>query len=284
MTEKYGPVEVPGHAWRKPETRQALRQRDAGALLRLVQQHVGVSQARLATATGIGQGRLNEIFNGRRQVTRLDVLERLAGGLAMPDDARVMFGLAPVHADTLTGHAEIATVFTIQAEANRELRESAATVARVDILAVRALGIIALNDSLLRGPLVARESVVDVRVLLLDPDSPAAAIRAAEIGESAESFTAGIRLALARLAEFRDHPYVRMQTAVYPALPTWRMLVFDGILYLSAFAASSEGHRSGMYKFTAAGDGVLHAGFLRQFDEMWRQASGRTEGHNVDRS
>ena len=102
--------------------------------------------------------------------------------------------------------------------------------------------------------------------------SRAAAIRAAEIGESAESFTAGIHLALARLAEFRDHPHVRMQTAMYSSLPTWRMLVFDGILYLSAFAASAEGHRSGMYKLTAAGDGVLHAGFLRQFDDMWRQA------------
>jgi len=64
----------------------------------------------------------------------------------------------------------------------------------------------------------------------------------------------------------------RYLTAVYTALPTWRMLIFDGILYLSAFAASSKGHRSGMYKFTAAGDGVLHAGFLRQFDDMWRQA------------
>ena len=56
------------------------------------------------------------------------------------------------------------------------------------------------------------------------------------------------------------------------SLPTWRMLVFDGTFYLSAFAPSSEGHRSGMYKLTAAGDGVLHAGFLRQFDDMWRQA------------
>ena len=50
------------------------------------------------------------------------------------------------------------------------------------------------------------------------------------------------------------------------------MLVFDGTLYLSAFAPSAEGHRSGMYKLTAAGDGVLHTGFGRQFDDIWRQA------------
>jgi hypothetical protein len=102
-------------------------------------------------------------------------------------------------------HAEISRVFTVQAEANAELRDQAAVAARIDVLAVRALGLIALNDSMLRGPLAARVSAVDVRVLLLDPDSLAAAIRAAEIGESPDSFGAGIRLALARLAEFADH-------------------------------------------------------------------------------
>ena len=272
MADRYGPVDIPARAWRGRDIRHALKQRDAGALLRLVQQHTGVSQARLATAAGMGQGRLNEIINGHRQVTRLDVLQRLADGLAMPDDARVLFGLAPVHADTLTGHAEISRVFTTQSEADRELREHAATARQVDILAVRVLGLVALNDSVLRGPLTARETAVSVRVLLLDPDAPAAAIRAGEIGESAESFSAGIRLSLSRLAEFRDHPQVTMQTAVYTSLPTWRMLAFDGTLYLSAFGPSSEGHRSGMYKLTAAGDGVLHAGFLRQFEDMWRNA------------
>lgn len=50
------------------------------------------------------------------------------------------------------------------------------------------------------------------------------------------------------------------------------MLRFDDTLYLSAFGASSEGHRSGMYKLTAAANGVLHAGFLRQYDDAWRRA------------
>jgi len=159
MADRYGPVDVPPGAWRRPEFREVLRQRDTAALLRLIQQHAGVSQARLAAAAGLGQGRLNEIISGRRQVARLDVLERLADGLGMPDDARVLFGLAPVHTATLTGHAEIAQVFTVQAEANRELRQLAATAARVDVLAVPALGLIGLNDSLLRGPLTARDSL-----------------------------------------------------------------------------------------------------------------------------
>jgi hypothetical protein len=49
-------------------------------------------------------------------------------------------------------------------------------------------------------------------------------------------------------------------------------VVFDGVLYLSAFAPSFEGTVPACTKLTAAGDGVLHAGFLRQFDDVWRQA------------
>ena len=268
-------MELPASAWRHQDVHEALRQRDVAALLRLVQRYSGVSQARLATALGMGQGRVNEIVHGRRRVTQVDVFERIADGLSMPDEARVLMGLAPAHAaarGVFTGHAEIARVFRDQAEANGELVAQAASAACVDLLAVRALGLVALNDSLLRGPLSHRKSPVQMRVLLLDPDAPSAAVRAAEIGESPESFAAAIRLSLARLAEFAGHRFVSLQTAVYVDLPTWRMLRFDDTLYLSAFGASSEGHRSGMYKLTAATNGVLHAGFLRQFDDAWQRA------------
>jgi hypothetical protein len=278
---RFSPVEVPGSAWRSPGIRQALRDRDAGALLRQVQARTGVSQARMAAAAGFGQGRFNEVFNGRRRVTTLEALERVAAALSMPDDARVLFGLAPVHAGTLAGHAEISAVYATQADASRELQEQAAAASRVDILAVRALGVLGLNDSLLRGPLLdGRDHPAAVRVLLLDPDSPAVAVRAAETGESAEGFVAGIRLALARLGELEQHPLVRVQTAIYDALPVWRLLAFDSVMFLSAFSSSTEGHRSAMYKLTAATDGVLHAGMTRQFDDMWRRAhrvSGKDE-------
>ncbi|MBF6469136.1 hypothetical protein IU427_28795 [Nocardia beijingensis] len=82
------------------------------------------------------------------------------------------------------------------------------------------------------------------------------------------------------MAEFHEHPSVELQVAVYDTLPTWRMLVFDQTLYVSAFGAAAEGHRSGMYKLTAATNGVLHAGFLRQFEQMWRQARP-IEGRSV---
>jgi len=274
-TSLFGPVELPPSAWQCDEMHKALRTRDAADLLRLSQRYSGVSQARLATATGIGQGRINEIINGRRQVTRIDVFERIADGLTMPDEARVLMGLAPASATArgaFAGHAEIAQVFASQHEANAELRARATTAGELDLLAARALGLIALNDSLLRSALSLRTEPVRVRVLLLDPDAPAVAVRASEIGESSDAFADGIRLSITRIAELTDHPCINLQVALYQELPTWRMIRLDDTLYLSAFGRWSEGHRSGMYKLTAAANGVLHAGFIRHFQDSWQRA------------
>lgn len=268
MAGDYGPVSMPGPAWRGPEVRGALEKRDVPALLRAVQRHTGESQARLAAAARIGQPRMNEIFNGHRQITTLEVLERLAEGLQMPDDARILFGLAPLH---LPVPKEITAVYDNPAEANAELRQQAAAAARIDVLTVRGLGLIAMRDSLLRGPLAARTTPAEVRVLLLDPVSPAAGARAAEVGESPESFTAGSRLALARLAEFRDHPYVTVRTAMYTVLPAWRMAAFDGVVYLSAVGPGRQG---AMYRLAAAAGSVFHAGMSRQFEDMWAASTG----------
>ncbi|MFB6881393.1 helix-turn-helix domain-containing protein [Streptomyces noursei] len=75
------PIELLEWAWQRAEVRQALRARDVGAVFRHVQQYAGASQARIATATGMTQARVNEIINGRREVSRLDVYERIAEGL-----------------------------------------------------------------------------------------------------------------------------------------------------------------------------------------------------------
>jgi hypothetical protein len=73
----------------------------------------------------------------------------------------------------------------------------------VDVLAVRGLGLLGLNHSLLLGAVAdgARDAPLRLRVLLLDPDSAAARQRAVEFGESPESFASGIRFTIARLRE-----------------------------------------------------------------------------------
>ncbi|MCC9306957.1 helix-turn-helix domain-containing protein [Kitasatospora sp. RB6PN24] len=202
---------MPDLTWQHSEAQRALRNRDMGALFRLVQHHTGASQARLGTAVGMNQGRVNEIMNGRRAISGLDVFERIAEGLAMPDQARHLLGLAPRREKHSSGAAfdlaafpEVVRVYSDQGTAALEIQRAARAAHEIDVLAVRGLGLLGLRDSLLR-PHLDRDGDPPprLRVLLLNPDGTAAAQRAAEIGESAESLASGVLLAEARLRELR---------------------------------------------------------------------------------
>ncbi|WP_236789646.1 helix-turn-helix transcriptional regulator [Amycolatopsis sp. GM8] len=268
------PLPLPTRAWQRSEVRQALQSRDVGALLRAAQQHTGASQNKLAVALGMTQGRVSEIMRGTRTVTALDSFERIADGLAMPDDARMLLGLAPVHPAGLdhlsaSGRAEILAVYPSQSAARPEIEQLAGEAELVEVLAVRGLGIIGLNDSLLRRRVQARQ--VHVRVLLLDPDGEAARRRAVEIGETTGVFQAGVRLSIELLADLAASG-ATVEGYLYDLLPTWRLITLDSTLFLSAFGEQNEGHTSPMYKLTGSPHGALHRGFRRFSDELRRTA------------
>lgn len=78
-----------------------LRGRDVGRLFHLAKRYAGASQHRIATATGVPQSRVNALMNGRcGPVTSIEVLERIADGLNLPDHARASMGLAARHYPT----------------------------------------------------------------------------------------------------------------------------------------------------------------------------------------
>ncbi|MEU5978764.1 helix-turn-helix transcriptional regulator [Streptomyces sp. NPDC047315] len=266
------PIELPDWAWERAEVREALRSRDMGAVFRRVQQYSGASQARIATAVGMTQARVNEIINGRREVVRLDVYERIADGLSMPDDTRHLLGLAASRersggaAFDLAAFPEVVRVYSSQASARAEIQQHVRAAAELDILAVRGLGLIGLNDSMLRSCLSRNEGRLRVRVLLLDPKSPALSQRAAEIGESAESLAGGVNLAEARLRELTDTCDVGIYR--YDMLPTWRVIRADGTMFVGAFDAGWEGHESATYKIMETSHGPLFRGFKRMLDAM----------------
>ena len=90
------PFTVPADLWRRPETLDALRNRDIGRLFRLLRQYAGASQTQIAIACGMTQGKVSETMKPRgRRVTSLEVFERIADGLDMPDHARMTLGPAP---------------------------------------------------------------------------------------------------------------------------------------------------------------------------------------------
>ncbi|MFI6285530.1 helix-turn-helix domain-containing protein [Streptomyces sp. NPDC051018] len=273
MTTSLLPINLPDPVWERADVRQALRARDVAALFRYVQRYSGVSQARIGTAVGMTQGRVNEIVNGRREVSRLDVYERIADGLSLPDDARHLLGLAAGRekrtggaAFDLTAFPEVVRVYSAQAAAREEIQQHTRTAEELDILAVRGLGLIGLNDSMLRSLLARAEGGLRVRVLLLDPDSPALALRAAEIGESAESLAGGVRLAEARLRELAGACAIEVYR--YGMLPTWRVIRADSTMFVGAFDAGWEGHESATYKVMATPHGPLFRGFNRMIEAI----------------
>jgi hypothetical protein len=81
--------------WDRSDVTDALRGRDVGRLFRLLAQYAGASQTRLAIACQTTQPKVSGYMRGTALVEALEVFERIADGLAMPDRARIALGLAP---------------------------------------------------------------------------------------------------------------------------------------------------------------------------------------------
>jgi transcriptional regulator with XRE-family HTH domain len=268
-------VEIPAWAWEREEIHEALKSRDAGAILRFAQQYGGASQSRIATATGLLQGRVNEIVRGRRSVVRIDIFERIALGLGMPDTARMLMGLAPLRfsghgPQDLLEHPQVAAVARTKLEAGAEISALAATAGTVDVIGVRALGMIALGDSLMRGPLTRenRGSIAHVRVMLLHPDSPSVARIAGEVGETPRFFAASLRFAEELLGEMAELGTIRLEVYRHRTRPVWRMVRLDGIVFVSVIGRRSDARASLVYRLTPTPPGCLSYGFDRLFESM----------------
>ncbi|MFX0591258.1 helix-turn-helix domain-containing protein [Melissospora conviva] len=88
------PLRIPENAWSHSEVLTVLAVRDIGGLFRWITSLTGASQSRIGAAVGLEQGYVSRIMAGRK-VTSIDVLERIADGCQMPDQARTAMGLAP---------------------------------------------------------------------------------------------------------------------------------------------------------------------------------------------
>ncbi len=92
------PIVIPDSLWQRPQMTQALTSRDIRAVFHLLRQYTGASQTQIAIACGMTQGKVSETMKkGGRQVTTLEVFERIADGLHMPDTARMTLGIAHEH-------------------------------------------------------------------------------------------------------------------------------------------------------------------------------------------
>jgi Helix-turn-helix domain len=88
-------IRVPASFWDRPEVITALGNRDIGRFFALVQQYTGASQTQIGIACLMPPGKVSGIIRGNRLVEKLEVFERIADGLGLPDPARSALGLAP---------------------------------------------------------------------------------------------------------------------------------------------------------------------------------------------
>lgn len=274
-----GGVRIPVWAWEREDIREALRARDAGAILRFAQQFGGASQSRIAAATGLLQGRVNEIVRGRRSVVRLDVFERIARGLGMPDHSRITLGLAPAGPapsagpDALLGHPRVAAISRTRPEAVAEIQAIAETAETADVLAVRALGTVAMTDSLLRGPLTreGRGGRARLRLLVLHPDSPSVGHVAAAVGETERFFTASMRFGEELLHELADEGGIDLEVYRYRSRPVWRMIKLDDTVFVGVIGARRDARAQYVHRLAPPPRGAAY-GFDLHFQALLADA------------
>ncbi|MFX0573076.1 hypothetical protein [Nocardia nepalensis] len=94
----FDPGEVPIGFWHRDDVRLALARREVGRLFGIyLGEFPACTQAQLALLTEHDRSDISNFIRGARspRVTDIDVLNRIADGLDMPDEARTLVGLAP---------------------------------------------------------------------------------------------------------------------------------------------------------------------------------------------
>ncbi|MEU5612520.1 helix-turn-helix transcriptional regulator [Streptomyces sparsogenes] len=100
--------EIPEILWSHPQLVAAVTSEDWGAVFRTYRKLTGLSQTKLGERVGLAQSDVSDIERGRRQVTSVEVRQRIVSGLDLPPDlqataARLTADTAPVTGLALPG-------------------------------------------------------------------------------------------------------------------------------------------------------------------------------------
>ncbi|GAA4182275.1 hypothetical protein GCM10022252_07940 [Streptosporangium oxazolinicum] len=153
----FAPIKIPAEVWGREDSREILKNRDVAGLFKLAAKYAGASQVDIGAATGMSQGRVSRISRHQSHITELDVYERIATGLGLPDHARMLFGLAPLDTASPTGnqddhHQEQSEELTARIEAAAAIDPTMVMILTTDTnnlrLMDRRLGGIAIADKM----------------------------------------------------------------------------------------------------------------------------------------
>ena len=112
-----------------------------------------------------------------------------------------------------------------------------------------------------------------IRFLLLDPDSPHLARRAADEKEDAESWRTEIRSTVTRLRSHAQNHGYEISIRYFDAYPIWRLVSIDRrSTTLNWFLPGKPGHHSPYITLSSESPVGLFVAFRREFEEAWQNA------------
>jgi transcriptional regulator with XRE-family HTH domain len=167
--------EIVERACARPDVLDACRKRDLGVVIEIFGSH-GLTQGKIASLTGIGQGRLSQYMNHLVTPKAKTIFENFANGLNMPSAARLALGLSADEAAKPTGASRVNVLPDVglaYPEAPDEAFENASRLWQADLesneLLEGRLEPAAWNDASLKwlvdpGHQLERENASGVRV------------------------------------------------------------------------------------------------------------------------
>jgi hypothetical protein len=93
--ERFDPFTAPDDLWTGTDVQEALANRQMGRFFALYMTATTASQTDIANCVGRTQPQISRIMASAHRVQTLDFLTDIADGLALPDRARLLMGLAP---------------------------------------------------------------------------------------------------------------------------------------------------------------------------------------------
>ncbi len=273
--------QAPADLWDRPDMSEALARRDIGAVFKIFRQWTGATQTQIAAACEVPQSHVSEIQNGRRQVTSLEIFERIADGIGIP---RARIGLAdkpgsvpeprsgPAGGPAAEVPAEMVRVYPSRTAVPGDLWRAlfAEATHQVDVLVIAGLF---LPDGHADFTTILRRkaaSGVKIRYALGNPESPAIALRGDEEGIG-DGLAARTRITLTYLAPLRDAPGIDLRlhsTTLYNSI--YR---FDGDMLVNTHVYGAPAAHSPVLHLREQPGGLFDH-YAASFERVWATTEG----------